>query len=47
MLNGFAPSHCRAEEERCLAEADRIMTEWKDKAPVAGVIVEPIQVCLS
>jgi 4-aminobutyrate aminotransferase-like enzyme len=34
----------RAEEERCLAEVDRIMSEWQTHAPVAGVIVEPIQV---
>ena len=32
----------REEEERCLSEVDKIMGEWKQKSPVAAVIVEPI-----
>jgi 4-aminobutyrate aminotransferase/(S)-3-amino-2-methylpropionate transaminase len=32
-----------AEEKRCLEEMDAIMAAWAKKAPVAGVIIEPIQ----
>lgn len=31
-----------AEEARCLAEVDSILGQWKEKSPVAAVIVEPI-----
>lgn len=33
----------RKEEDRCLAETDKIITEWLNKSPVAGVVVEPVQ----
>jgi len=31
------------EEQRCLAEVDRLFREWKQKRPVAALVVEPIQ----
>jgi 4-aminobutyrate aminotransferase/(S)-3-amino-2-methylpropionate transaminase len=34
----------RKEEDRCLAEVERMIEEWRNKgSPVAGLIVEPIQ----
>ncbi len=33
-----------AEEARCLAELDSILTAWRKSKPVAAIIVEPIQV---
>mmetsp|Transcript_18016 Transcript_18016/g.33266 ORF Transcript_18016/g.33266 Transcript_18016/m.33266 type:complete len:503 (-) Transcript_18016:240-1748(-) len=33
----------RQEEDRCLYEFERLIVQWKQKAPVAAVIVEPIQ----
>lgn len=33
----------KAEEERCLAEVASLFKSWANKAPVAAVVVEPIQ----
>jgi 4-aminobutyrate aminotransferase/(S)-3-amino-2-methylpropionate transaminase len=35
--------HNAEEERRCLAEVDRLFTEWKVIRPVAALVVEPIQ----
>lgn len=32
-----------AEERRCLAMVEELIHEWRNKAPVAGLIIEPIQ----
>uniref|UniRef100_F6SUM0 4-aminobutyrate aminotransferase, mitochondrial n=1 Tax=Ciona intestinalis TaxID=7719 RepID=F6SUM0_CIOIN len=31
------------EEARCLAAVEELITEWSKRAPVAGIVVEPIQ----
>jgi 4-aminobutyrate aminotransferase/(S)-3-amino-2-methylpropionate transaminase len=33
----------RKEEDRCLAELEKVIKDWAKKSPVAGVIVEPVQ----